>query len=463
MRGEPAFAPGAAVAILGLGVSGEAAARLAHARGGVVYASDVAGGPKVAEAAGRLRDLGVDAVTGGHDLDRILACELVVASPGISPFSDIRRRISAAGLRTVAEIELAYRDLESRVIGITGTNGKTTTCQLTAHLLQRAGISAPPVGNIGYPLSEIALLDDQPEWVVVELSSFQLADLEEFAPEIGVLLNLSPDHLDRYPDVESYYADKRRLFANAGPDSRWVLNADDDAVLDLAGGAEGEIHLFSTRGRVERGAYVSSDAWLTRRSGEAETRWLRASELRLLGEHNVANSLAASLAASLAGCPNDRIGSALRVFEPLPHRLQPVGERDGVLWVNDSKATNVSATRVALRSFDRPIVLILGGRHKGEPYSALAPELEGRVRTVVAYGEAAPKIVADLARHGVRVRVESGFESVVRAAEDEAQPGDVVLLAPACSSYDMFPNYVARGEAFAHAFQALERREGSAV
>jgi UDP-N-acetylmuramoylalanine--D-glutamate ligase len=463
MGRRPAFEPLARVAVLGLGLSGEAAAALAHARGAIVYASDIGDGPRPREAAERLRAMGVQAQTGRHDMDRIVACDLVVVSPGISPFSEIRRRISAAGVRTIAEIELAYRDLTSRVIGITGTNGKTTTTGLIAHVLRLGGIDSAAVGNIGRPLSETALLENQPAWVAVELSSFQLADLEEFTPEIGVLLNLSPDHLDRYPDLQSYYEDKRRLFSNATAESRWILNADDPVALDLAAAAEGERFLFSTLDEVERGAWLTSDGWLTARVDHEPIRWASAHQLELLGAHNVANCLAAGTAATLAGCPEDAVGDALRSFRPLPHRLQPVGDRNGVLWVNDSKATNISAARVALAAFDRPVVLLLGGRHKGEPYSGLLPELEGRVRAVVAYGEAASRIVSDLEGHVDNIRVESDMDSVVQAAAELAAPGDVVLLSPACSSYDMFPDYRARGDGFAVAFRGLPQPAGSAL
>ncbi|MFQ5888457.1 MAG: UDP-N-acetylmuramoyl-L-alanine--D-glutamate ligase [Gemmatimonadota bacterium] len=455
-RIEPAFAPGASVAVLGLGRSGMAAARLAHARGGRVYASDVGRNEAVEGNAAALREEGMEVEIGGHDLDRIRAADLVVVSPGIGPDTSVRRELSTAGVRTIAEVELAYRDVRSRLIGITGTNGKTTTSALAGHLLLAGGVEAVVAGNIGRPLAEIALLERHPAWVVVELSSFQLADLELFTPDIGLLLNLSPDHLDRYRDVAAYYADKQRLFANAGPGSRWVLNADDELVLDLAKGAEGEHFLFSVGGPVERGAYLAADGWLHLRLGERSGRWTSVSELKLVGRHNAANALAAGLAAALVGCADREIASGLREFEALPHRLQPIGERNDVLWVNDSKATNVAASAVALRAFDRPVVLLLGGRHKGEPYTSLIPELRRHGRAIVAYGEAAPYIVADLREEVSTIRVESTLESTVRAAGDLAEPGDVVLLSPACSSYDLFPDYEERGRAFERAFLALD-------
>jgi len=450
----PAFPAGSVVAVLGLGVSGEAAARLAASNGGIVYASDVSAGPVPSAAAARLASEGIEAETGGHDMQRVLSADLVVVSPGIGPTSDIRRRVSEAGIRTIAEVELGWRDLESRVIAITGTNGKTTTTGLAAHVLEASGLRAIAAGNIGLALSEIAVQSPQPDWVALELSSFQLADQETIAPDVGVLLNLSPDHLDRYRDVESYYADKRRLFDSATDASKWVLNADDPACADLASGVAGDRFHFSLRGPVERGAWAGSDGILRCRL-DAEVEWMPVFDLRLLGPHNVANALAAGLACAVAGVAPEAIATGLSSFDALPHRLQPIGERDGVLWVNDSKATNVSATAVGLRSFDRPVVLILGGRHKGEPYSSLSTDLRHRARAVVAYGEAAPRIVSDLRGSVDSLSVESGIDAVVGAAAELARPGDVVLLSPACSSYDMFPNYRERGRAFEAAFRAL--------
>lgn len=455
----PAFAAGSTVAVLGLGVSGEAAARLAASNGGIVYASDASSGSGPTAAAARLVGEGIAAEAGGHDMDRVLAADLVIVSPGIGPTTEIRRRVDEAGIRTIAEVELGWRDLESRVIAITGTNGKTTTTGLVSHVLEAGGRRAVAAGNIGLALSEIALQDPQPDWVALELSSFQLADQETVAPDVGVLLNLSPDHLDRYRDVESYYADKRRLFDSATTESRWVLNADDAICIDQATGVPGERYLFSTRGPVDRGAWAEPDGTLKcRLDGEVE--WMPSSNLRLLGPHNVANALAAGLACAVAGVGAEAIVAGLSSFEALPHRLQPVGERNGVLWVNDSKATNISATAVALRSFDRPVVLILGGRHKGEPYSSLAADVKARARAVVAYGEAAPRIVSDLRDSLDALTVESGIDAVVRAAADLARSGDVVLLSPACSSYDMFPNYRERGRAFETSFRALSGAGG---
>jgi UDP-N-acetylmuramoylalanine--D-glutamate ligase len=457
MTRSEAFDPGARVAILGLGVSGTAAARLARRQGARVYASDSASGTGQREAAAVLQALGIEAEVGGHDMERILASDLVVTSPGIGPFSEVRQAVTRAGIPTIAEVELAYRSLRSRIIGITGTNGKTTATQLTTHLLTSSGIRAEAVGNVGRPLSECALSEDQPDWVVVELSSFQLADLDRFETEIGVLLNLAPDHLDRYRDLDSYYADKGRLFERASESPAWVLNADDSAVLELAEGAAGERYLFSTETEVDLGAWIGSEETLLGRlePESAPRGWGTLADLRLLGRHNRANALAACVAAALAGADPNRFGEALRSFEGLPHRLQAVADRSGVLWVDDSKATNVAAAVAAVTAFDRPLILLLGGRHKGQPYDAIADAAKGRARAVIAFGEAAPLIVPALQEAVETIVTETGLDAAVRAAAGLARSGDVVLLAPACSSYDMFPDYAARGRAFEAAVHAL--------
>ena len=444
---------GETIGVLGLARSGAAAARLALARGARVYASDAGSGPAAHKAADELRALGADAETGGHDVAKLAACTRIVLSPGIPPTAEILREPAVAHVPVIPEVELAYEQLESRVIGITGTNGKTTVTGLLEHILRTAGRDAVAGGNIGTALSELALRQPQPEIAVVETSSFQLGMIREFAPEIGVLTNLAPDHLDWYPDVEAYYADKANLFRNATPASRWVLNAEDERARQLPGEAPGERFYFrvaSQPAEGERGGFLDPEGWLTlRMDGETQEALTPAYELKILGPHNAANALAAALAARLAGADAPSISHALRGFEAPAHRLQPVGERGGVLWVNDSKATNIASTRVAVRGMTRPVVLLLGGRHKGEPYTELLPELGPNVRAVVAYGEAAPIVQSDLAGHVTVERVDGSFEKVVRRARELAREGDAILLSPACSSFDMFPNYEERGRRFA--------------
>jgi UDP-N-acetylmuramoylalanine--D-glutamate ligase len=456
----PPSLAGETIGVLGLARSGLAAARLALSRGARVYASDAGSSDAVRAAAETVRALGGEAETGGHDLAKLAACTRIVLSPGIPPTAAVLGEEAIRHVPVVPEIELAFEQLEAPVIAITGTNGKTTVTALIEHLLRADGIDAEAGGNIGRALGEVALREPPPAWAVVECSSFQLGGVRRFAPRIGVLTNLAPDHLDWYPDVEAYYADKARLFLNAAEDSRWVLNAEDERARTLIGDAPG--HRFHFRAASlpeggETGGHRAEDGWLVlRMNPEQEERILPAEELRILGPHNVANALAAAVAARLAGASPAGIAKGLRTFEAPAHRLRPVAEVDGVLWIDDSKATNLASTRVAVRGMTRPTVLLLGGKHKGEAYTPLLEEMEGRVRAVVAYGEAAPRIEADLAGGVAVERVDGPFEAVVARARALARPGDALLLSPACSSYDMFRDYEERGRRFGE----LARGEG---
>jgi UDP-N-acetylmuramoylalanine--D-glutamate ligase len=305
-------------------------------------------------------------------------------------------------------------------------------------------------GNIGNALSNVAIREMQPDWVVVETSSFQLADIDTFTPDIGVVTNLAPDHLDRYESVEAYYADKKKLFRNASKESIWVLNGDDPAVMEMPGDAPGRRLRFTMDtelGEGEHGAFRANTGELILKVDALRAVLASPGELPLLGEHNQANALAASLVAIGTGIPLASIREGLLTFTGLPHRLQIVAEHHGVQWINDSKATNIASTEVALKSMKRPVILLLGGRHKGEPYTRIAPSME-KVKLVIAYGEAAEIIQRDLKSHVVVDRVSGSFEDVVARAASFAQPGDAVLLSPACSSFDMFRNYEERGDAF---------------
>jgi UDP-N-acetylmuramoylalanine--D-glutamate ligase len=453
--------PGGFVAIIGLGKSGVAAARLLAREGVRVYASDASDHPYAGDAAAALRGVpAVDVDIGRHDLNKIRQAAGVVVSPGVPPDAPVLTAARHAGVEIVSELDLGFRALAAlqpgtRSIAITGTNGKTTTTALVAHLLSAAGLRATTAGNIGRPVTDLAMSGEGYQWLSLEVSSFQLHDSPNFAPEIGILTNLAPDHLDRYPSAEAYYADKRLLFRNASAEDVWVLNADDPLVLKLANGAAGRRVLFSLAG--------PADAWYERASrtlrlnGKGEETLLARDELHLLGDHNVANALAAALAVHEAGVPAAQLGDGLRSFRPLAHRLEPVREVHGVLWINDSKATNIAATTVAVIAMERPYVLLLGGRHKGEPYTGLAPLLARGCRRVIAYGEAGPLVEQDLTGKVPLERWGGGttFEDVLARARRAAQPGDAVLLSPACSSYDMFKNYEERGATFRRIVEAL--------
>ena len=416
------------VAVVGLGRTGVAVGEWLADHGARVYASDADDRPELAAAAERLRAKSVAVDLGTHDLERIGAAAAVVVSPGVPPTAAPLVVARQSGIPVVAELDLAVRALAgTRTVVVTGTNGKTTTTALTAHLLQAGGIKAEAAGNIGRPLIELAEADL--DWVVVEASSFQLHDAPNLAPSVGVLTNLAPDHMDRYDSLESYYADKKRLFQHGTDESVWILNGDDETVESLAGDTLGERLRWSTRSR--------ADAWWDRASGDlmvGSAPLMERSRLSLLGDHNVENALAAILAAAAAGLDYSAIPAALETFQPLAHRLELVREVGRVLWINDSKATNVASTTVGLSAMDRPFVLLVGGREKGEDLRRLIPHLQG-CRAVIAFGEAAERFRRDLG-------------AAVTWAQATAAGGDVVLLSPACPSFDQFRDFEQRGDSF---------------
>ena len=438
------------VAVLGLGKSGTAAAKLLIADGRRVYVSDSGLALGLQDTARQLRDVGASVDVGSHDLDRIARAEYVVVSPGIDPASEAIASARDSGRKIVSEIEVAISFLDdARIIAVTGTNGKTTTTSLIGHVLRGLGVNAVDAGNIGTPLSDFVRRDQRPDWIALEMSSFQLHDTPSLDPEVGVLTNLSPDHLDRYESVDDYYADKALMFSNASDGSKWVLNGDDPRVMEMAASASGRKFTFSTEQK--------ADAWYDETSGTLhlfDTELMSRDDLNLLGDHNVANALAAALAVAVAHKRFDTaesregIAAALKSFNALEHRLEVVGEKDGVQWINDSKATNVSSSLVAIAGMKRPTILLLGGRHKGEPYTGLADAIRKNVKKVIAYGEAGPVVAKDLEGVVPVDQLGSDFEEVMQRARDTAQPGDAVLLSPACSSFDMFKNYAERGRRF---------------
>lgn len=439
------------ISVLGLARSGTAAAELALARGIRVYAADSATNDTLRNVAQDLTSKGADVDVGSADIAKIAETDAIVVSPGIPPGAPPLNDARLATKKRISEVEFASRFLKSRVAAITGTNGKSTTTAWAGHVLAEAGLAVEVAGNIGNALSNVALMAQQPEWVVLEVSSFQLADIDGFTPNIGVVTNLAPDHLDRYDSVEAYYGDKKKLFKNASVDSIWILNGDDSAVLALPGDALGRrlcFRLGAELGEGEHGAFATSTGELMLKVDSLRAHLANANELQLLGAHNQANALAVSLLAIGTGIPIQAIRAGLRTFRGLPHRLEVVADTGGVRWINDSKATNIASTIVALKGVTQPTVLLLGGRHKGEPYTQLLPHMQN-VKIVIAYGEAADIIEKDLKNRVALERIDGGFEQVVARAAEFARAGDVVLLSPACSSYDMFRNYEERGSAFA--------------
>lgn len=448
--------PNGEIAVVGLGKSGVAAVTLLRRRGFAVYASDSASSESARMNAAALEAVGADIELGGHDTERIARAALVVVSPGVPPDAVAVVAAQRGQVEIISEIELALR-LMSPIpyIAVTGTNGKTTTTALTAHLLRSLGHHAIDAGNIGTPLTEVAIRTPRPDWIALEMSSFQLHDTPSLAPVVGVLTNLTPDHLDRYPSVDAYYADKMHMFDNATAESIWVLNGDDPVSLESTRQMTGRRVLFSTS--APRAGEPAPAGYYDRESGNLMVlgdRLIRRANLPLLGDHNVANALAAVLAVMSASeahqtqVARHALADALQTFRALPHRMELVGEWNGVQWINDSKATNISSTLVAVSGMTRPTVLLLGGRHKGEPYTSLEQPIRAHVKRVLAYGEAAEQIERDLGGIVTVERLGRDFGAVIARARQLAVPGDAVLLSPACSSYDMFKNYEDRGAQF---------------
>ena len=437
---------GREVAVAGLGRSGIAAARLLASRGIAVYASDAGA---VASMPEPIVDVTWD--IGRHDFARIAQCAALVLSPGIPPDAAVVRAARDASVPILAEAQLGLDALQGvPYVAVTGTNGKTTTTALLDHVMRASGRSSVAAGNIGLPLSAVALRSPLPEWMAVELSSFQLHDMDDLQPAVGLLTNLAPDHLDRYSSIDDYFGDKALLFAKANVDSTWVSNADDAASVTMTSTVPGRHLRFSLTDAAQ------ADAWLDSRRGVLMlhgTELMRRADFPLLGDHNVANALGAALALNALGVAPDQIARGLRSFAALPHRMEPIRTVDGVSWINDSKATNVASTLVAVQAMQRPYVLLLGGRHKGEPYTALAGPLARHAVAVIAYGEAADLIARDL--EGVVPVLRGGtFADVMEQARKAAPAGGAVLLSPACSSYDMFDNYEHRGAMFRSTVEA---------
>ena len=441
---------GRETAIIGLGKSGVAAGLLLRDHEVPVYASEIRDSDTTRGWAGTLRAAGTNVELGTHDLARIARAGTVVVAPGVPPEAPPIRAAVDTRLPILAEVDLGFTALpNTRFAALTGTNGKTTTTSLVAHLMTAIGLDAVAAGNIGLPLCEVARRSNPPAWVALELSSFQLHDSPHIKPHVGALLNLSSNHLDRYHSLEEYYGDKALLFRNADAGSVSVSNADDPAVQGIMATVPGRHLRFST----ERHA----DGWFDRAGGWlmlGTDRLLLRGRLPLLGDHNIANALAAGLIIRELGGSLEAMASGLTSFRAIEHRVEPVREVNGVLWINDSKSTNVTSTEVAVTALDRPFVLLLGGRHKGEPYTRLGPLLKERCRAVVAYGESGDLVEHDL-KDAVKVVRAGTFEQVVEMAAALARPGDAVLLSPACSSYDMFNNYEERGATFRALVEAL--------
>ncbi|MGC0771696.1 MAG: UDP-N-acetylmuramoyl-L-alanine--D-glutamate ligase [Candidatus Acidiferrum sp.] len=450
---------GKRVLVVGLARTGVSTALFCAGRGAQVTATDSHTEIEMGEVIARLKDAGVTLELGGHREKTFLDQDLIIPSPGVPADEAHLQSARAKGVTVWSEIELAYRFLKGSLIGITGSNGKTTTTSLVEHILKTAGMQTILAGNIGTPLIGCveAMKDDT--WTVVELSSFQLELIDRFRPNVGVFLNLTPDHLDRHHTMEAYGAAKARLFENQTGDDAAVLNADDAAATPYAPSLP-RVYWFSRKQRVAQGAYVRDGEIVFRQNG-AEEILLKLGDIPLAGAHNVENVLAAAAAARLAGAPAAAIAKGVRSFAGVEHRLEFVAEIGGVRYFNDSKATNVDATLKALYAFPGRILVILGGKDKGSDYTVLQKPLREKAILALLIGAAAEKIEKQISGSVALERAET-IERAVQTASHAAQRGDVVLLAPACASFDQFQNYEHRGRVFKDLVRELEKQTADA-
>jgi UDP-N-acetylmuramoylalanine--D-glutamate ligase len=439
---------GKKVLVVGLGKSGLAAALFLRHKGAQVTVSDVRSAESLAKEIPALLEEGIMVEAGGHGLLTFRRQDLIVVSPGVPLNTPELVQARNFGLPIIGELELAARFLKGRIIAITGSNGKTTTTSLAGEILKESGLPTLVAGNIGVPV--VGLIEESTDstWSVLEVSSFQLESTEQFHPSIAVILNITPDHLDRHGTFENYALAKERIFAAQNATDCVVLNADNPRAAQAAVRSKAPVYWFSIEHSVKQGAWVQEGSVVFRSAPDAEVESiLPLSRIPLKGEHNVENVLAAVCAARLAGVPADAITRAIEKFQAVEHRLEFVASIHGVEFYNDSKATNVDATAKAVAAFPGGIHLILGGKDKGSDYTTLSPLLRSRVRAVYTIGSAAAKIESQL-RGVVSIHSCETLANAVAAAASAARAGDVVLLAPACSSFDQFENYEQRGRVF---------------
>jgi len=438
---------GRRVAVVGLGKSGLAAARLLQTAGARVIASDQKTLAALGADARGLLALGVTLLVGGSHPEVTQGADLVVLSPGIPLDSPLVVPARAEGIPIIGELELGWRAMEADTIAITGTNGKTTTTALTGALLAEQARPVLVGGNIGVPLAAHALTFGADGLVVCEVSSFQLETTEAFHPRVAAVLNVTPDHLDRHGSFAAYLDAKARIFLNQTPADCAVLNADDEAAAGLAGRTRARVVLFSRRRELEHGVFVHGDWVAAKLNGHVE-RICPLGEVFLRGAHNVENVLAATACALWTGIAPEAIRRGITRFRGVSHRIEFVRDLKGVHYYNDSKGTNVASTIKALESFSERIVLIAGGIGKGQDFTALADAARGRVLHAVVIGQDGGKIGSALARAGISLTESVSLEGALHAARNAARPGDVVLLSPACASFDMFDNFEAPGDIF---------------
>jgi UDP-N-acetylmuramoylalanine--D-glutamate ligase len=455
------------IVVVGLGRTGLAAARFLHHRGARVLVTDRAGEKELGDAVGVLRQLGVRVEIGSHRADSFQDADLIMVSPGVDHTIEPIAQANARGVPIIGEVELASAFIKDPIIAVTGTNGKTTTTALLGQMLENSGIRVFVGGNIGNPLIEYVSKEQTAQIVVAEISSFQLDTIVTFRPKVSVLLNITADHLDRYPDFEAYADSKMRIFKNQQADDLAILNGLDRLIRTKTKNIKCRRLFFPNLEAGEQGAILNEKRIILRlnhvhsviRNLQSEFRnheYLDISRMHLQGRHNFENACAASLAALASGATPNGIQKALDHFKGLPHRLEHVATINAVDYYNDSKATNVDGVLRALECFSRPVVLLMGGRDKGGDFKMLQESIRNHAKELIVMGEAAESIRSALGQQ-TRTKVAASMQEAVTTAFQDAQPQDVVLLSPGCASFDWYSNYAERGDDFRRAVEKLKK------
>ena len=431
--------------VVGLAKSGVSAANLLHKLGANVTVTDEKGEETLSDNVKKL-EKGISLKLNGHDSVNINGIDLTIISPGVPWDSPFLNKIREKGIRIMSEVEFAFQQLQAPFIAITGTNGKTTTTTLTGEMLKRGGKKVFVGGNIGNPLCEEVLNGGKSELVLSEISTFQMEGSETFKPYISAILNITPDHLDRHESMDEYIELKKRVFINQDENDYMILNLDDEITAGFSTEVRGKKVFFSRLKEVENGAFVREDKIIFKNDGREET-VCSLKDLKLIGVHNIENTLASVAISGICGISGKIMRDVISEFKGIKHRMELVREIRGIRFINDSKGTNVGATVKSLQSFNEPIILIAGGKDKGSDYLPLKGLIEERVKFLILIGDAKKKIAKNL--NGFKNRIEADtLENAVKEGYKRAKSGDIVLLSPACASFDMFRDYEDRGEQF---------------
>ena len=444
---------GKKISVIGAARSGVGAAKLVKRLGGIPFVSDFGPKEKIYDAVNQLEMENINFEFGGHS-DRVYESALMIVSPGVPNDSQVLQNARARGIKMISEVEFAYHYCKGKIIAITGTNGKTTTTSLCGHVFNTCGYKTHVAGNIGLAFSEIVLDVKEGEFVSLEVSSFQLDLIEKFKPAAALILNITPDHLNRYENsLDKYAGSKQRIYENQDEKDFLILNKDSKPVMNYLSGYKSKSVYFSLNEKQSDGCFYSDGDVIFRLNGKENFRCSR-NDINIRGEHNLANAMSVICAAKVFNLDKTGITKGLQTFESVEHRLELVREIDGVKYVNDSKATNVDSVWYALKSFDEPILLILGGQDKGNDYEQIKELVLQKVKKIYAIGSSAEKVF-NFFHKDVKVEIEKSLEDAVKSSGKEVIKGDVVLLSPACASFDMFNNYEHRGKVFKESVNKL--------